>query len=374
MEGWSRALMWSGSVLVYIGWLYNVPEWRFYRHKKSLAVFVGYFLWALLIILILNKLPVYNSLIILAVNMVYSLVFLGLVSEVVLKSAFKYSGIILFLGFVGQALFNELCELGGIFFSGRAELLYDIYVLLCAGFSVAVQKILLERGKAYQRKQRDREKQLIKAMEFKENMEFQEKQYAEMAEVYDEIRKIRHDMRNSFMIIEGLLEQGLTDEARKYLNLESEEMDKVPPIIQTESVVISTLLNRIFQKARKAGVQISCKIITDFSGIREHDLCRLLGNLLDNALEAVIQLREPLRYIDLVIQGNEHRMLIEIENSSDRVISGDITELRTTKEDGQHHGLGLKNVSAIVENYEGNVEITGDGKRVRATLILFRRL
>ncbi len=374
MEVLSSVLLWCGSMLVYIGWLYGELDWRLYRYKKSLALCIGVFLWALLIIWLLIAAPVYNSLIILAANILCGFLFVMLVSEIKPKKALNYQLVILGLGFIGTSFYEWIYELGGLIFTSGKENIHRGYMLFGAAFCVVMQKFILDRARVYQRQQKDKEKQLIEMTAHKENMEFQEKQYTEMAEVYDELRRIRHDMRNSYMIIDGLLEQGRIDEAKKYLNSEGEALDKIPPIIQTDSAVISTLLNRLFQRARKHRVQISCKIITDFSGINERDLCHLLGNLLDNAVEAAIHMEEQYRYVDLVIQGNEHRMLIEIENSSDRVIVGEISELRTTKGDGNNHGLGLKNVRAIVEAYEGNMEIKGDGKRVKSTLILFRRL
>lgn len=372
MESWSSVWMWTGSLMVYIRWIYGEVEWKLYRYKKSMAVCVGYILWEILIVMSLIKLSMYGDLVILAVNMIYSVVFVKLVSEACWKKVLKYAGIILFLAFIGQSLFRLMSDLGKELFVGRIENFYQIYMLLGAGLSVITQKVFLEQGRAYLKKQQTIEQQFMEVMQVKEKMEFQEKQYTEMAEVYEEIRKIRHDIRNSFMIMDGLLEQGHIEEARNYLNLESAEMDKVPPIIQTDSVVISTLLNRFFQKARKLEVKISCKIITDFQGIVERDLCRVLGNLLDNALEATILPEVQMRYIDLNIQGNEHRMLIEIENSSDRKITDDIISITTTKEE-EGHGLGLKNVKDIVERYDGNIEIVGDGRRVKVSLILFRK-
>ena len=372
MENWSSAWMWTGSLVVYIGWIYGEADWKLYRYKKSIAACVGYIFWEILILLFLMKFPMYGDLMILAINMIYSVIFVKMVSEECWKKAINYAGIIFFLAFIGYALFGLLSDVGNMILIKRIENGYEIYMLLVAGLSVITQKILLEQGSAYLRKQQALEQQFVEVLQVKEKMEFQEKQYAEMAEVYEEIRKIRHDIRNSFMIMDGLLEQGHIEEARNYLNLESAEMDKVPPIIQTDSVVISTLLNRFFQKARKSGVKISCKIITNFCDIVERDLCRVLGNLLDNALEATMLVDMQGRYIDLNIQGNEHRMLIEIENSSDRKIEGDMTLIHTTKvEEG--HGLGLKNVKDIVENYDGEIEIVGDGRKVKASLILFRK-
>lgn len=366
-------ILWSGAVLVYMGWLNKEIRWKFYRYKKSLLYVGSCIIWLIIIIFLISSLQTDSYLLISGINFIMCGIVTWMLSEEKRKSRLFYSATIGLAGVLSGAVFSEL---GGVFrYLPTGEAVQKIYWMALGICFVVGQKILLEQWSTYRIKQQEKETKLIEAMSLQDNIRFQEKQYSDMAEVYDELKKIRHDMHNSYMIIDGLLEQGKIAEAREYLNLESEQLDKVSLIIQTESVVISTLLNRMLHKAQKKEVEVSCKIITSFQGIAERDLCHVLGNLLDNALEAAIHVgnKDRRRFIDIVIRGDDHRMLIEVENSSDKQVLNDINKIRTSKKDENNHGFGLKNIKAIVEEYAGNMEIGNDSGNVKVSLLLFRK-
>lgn len=364
-------ILWSGAVLVYMGWLNKEIRWKFYRYRKSLLYVGSSITWVLLIIFLIGRLRTVSYLLISGINFVMCGIFIWILSEENRKSRLFHAATIGVAGFLAGAVFSEL---GSAFrFLSAGEGVQKVYWLMLGACFILGQKILLEQWSAYRIKQQENETKLVEAMSLQDNIRFQEKQYSDMAEVYDELKKIRHDMRNSYMIVDGLLEQGKVAEAREYLNLENEQLDKVAQIIQTDSVVISTLLNRILHKAKKKEVEVSCKIITDFHGIAERDLCHVLGNLLDNALEAAMQVEGNRRFIDIIIRGNAHQLLIEVENSATTQIETDMEKIRTSKADERNHGFGLKNIKTILENYAGNMEIKNDNGRVKISLLLFRK-
>ena len=90
------------------------------------------------------------------------------------------------------------------------------------------------------------------------------------------------------------------------------------------------------------------------------DICTLLGNLLDNAIEACLKVDNDKRYISLWIMPTVGTMSIIIENSvSDKVeIVRNTVALRTTKSNKRLHGIGLESVKSIVEKYDGEIALS----------------
>ena len=77
----------------------------------------------------------------------------------------------------------------------------------------------------------------------REENEFQERQYREMEYTCGEIRKLQHDMKNSFQLLYGLLAQGKTEEALDWLKQENAALAGVPDVIRMQSALIGTMLN-----------------------------------------------------------------------------------------------------------------------------------
>ena len=107
--------------------------------------------------------------------------------------------------------------------------------------------------------------------------------------------------------------------------------------------------------------------------IRNVDICTILVNLLDNAIEACEKIdNSEDRYIKLSISSLGGMVVIKVENSCSQFVfdDGQIVELKTTKNDSKSHGYGLKIVKAIANKYNGELEIRHDSKKFIAVAML----
>ncbi len=164
----------------------------------------------------------------------------------------------------------------------------------------------------------------------------------------------RHDMKNHYAYIASLLEQKKYDEAYQYVSTVNEESYGNFHIIDCGNRILSSILNLELSKARIKGIQLKYFVaVPKELPFKETDLCSLLTNLIDNALEAIEREKNG-GSVDIQIYTKGGYLRISITNPTNRKE----INLKTTKE-SQGHGYGLKIIRSIVENYNGflNMEI-----------------
>lgn len=182
--------------------------------------------------------------------------------------------------------------------------------------------------------------------------------YDEMTEKYNETRMIRHDMKNHLTAVAMLIDDGKIEDARKYLDDISSEMDKARPPVNTGSLVLDSLLFRKSSDMARKDITLSTEFFADFSGnqISEYDLCSIFGNILDNAIEACEKLPPENRYVNLKVKRQLDMICIICENPYAEINE----DLSTQKADKAYHGFGLKRVRKAAESYSGDVNIKSD--------------
>ena len=217
---------------------------------------------------------------------------------------------------------------------------------------------------------------IIKKMIEQQKREFlwqiREKEYenqhiyiAHIQDVIQTLRAQRHDFNNYVSTIYGLIHLGKLEEAKKYiLNLSNDVVD-LNEIVNVYHPVVGAVLNMKKEKAAiskidfNVDVDIPNKLPFDFV-----DLSTILGNLLDNAIEACEKIPHLSPKVDIKIYMKDIHMIIKIENSkSDKVIYGNdkLRRFVTTKVDKENHGLGLMNVRKAVNKYNGVIKIQDKG-------------
>ncbi|MCT4688656.1 sensor histidine kinase [Vallitalea sp.] len=198
----------------------------------------------------------------------------------------------------------------------------------------------------------------------KKDLELQLKiqQYEMQSKYFDEInnatlklKSLRHDMSNHLGNIKGLLRYKEYTKLEEYLNKLLSQIDEIDKIIITKYPAISALLNRKYARAVENNINCVMNIGSiDNLTIDIVDICIILGNLIDNAIEATIKVNENNRYIKLDINNVNNYLVIDCVNNT---IGSENISLDTTKADKEIHGIGLMNINQIVEKYYGNMEI-----------------
>lgn len=192
----------------------------------------------------------------------------------------------------------------------------------------------------------------------------------------EDLRSIRHDLKNQYSYMQILLSQRRYGELEEYFQQSSENLlPQLGQFIDCGNRVVNTILNMEFAKARKAEVAFEHQLVVPpVLPFGEDDLCAMLTNLLDNAIEECARLKRAGREdvsSRIEIYPQRSYLFVLCRNTTDRtelVRSG--RGLRTTKGDEQLHGHGTRIVTKIAEKYNGCAEFAlSDGMFV-ATLLL----
>ncbi len=185
----------------------------------------------------------------------------------------------------------------------------------------------------------------------------QEKNLTQMKQSYEEIRKIRHDMKNYVECAATLLHNGKIPEAETYLSsfLEN-KISFGTQIVFTKSDAVNAIISSKIAVCKKHNIIFHYEITGSVEQIPELDLSILLANLLDNAIEASLKIKEN-REISLKIYNERNYLVIFISNFISESVLNKNPHLHTTKKDKLRHGVGSLSIKDIVNKNNGMISI-----------------
>lgn len=182
--------------------------------------------------------------------------------------------------------------------------------------------------------------------------------------LHNEIKALKHDFTNHIISIREIAEKENNKSIIKYtkelLYLENE----ISKIIDIDNKVVSALINYKNNYIKERNIKFNFNIdIPKNTNIEQLDLAIILGNLLDNAIEACSIVQENKRYINLNIKYKFGKTSIIMENSMLGNIKMDNNKIITSKKDKENHGYGLLNIRRTVEKYEGIMKLKDEGDK-----------
>ena len=182
-----------------------------------------------------------------------------------------------------------------------------------------------------------------------------ETHYREVDNMYRQIRGWRHDYRNHIQTMKAYAAAEDWEAIRRYLDLLDQDLTTVDTVIKTGNPMADAILNSKISLARSKNIQVvadACIPVKLKSS--EIDLCCILGNLFDNAIEASLQLPEERRLIRVYMDMKNTQLYISFTNfTAGKKLSKVGKLFRTTK--GEGHGFGLVRIDAIVERLGGYI-------------------
>lgn len=187
----------------------------------------------------------------------------------------------------------------------------------------------------------------------------EQEQYRLSKENIEIINRKCHDLKHQ---IRAIRESRRTD-TEKYLKEIEDSVKIYESIADTGNEVLDTILTEKSLYCNTRNITVSCVADGSQMGfIDTMDVYSLLGNALDNAIEAVEQFEEKeKRQIDVVIYRRKAFLVINIVNPSPHMLTFEGTMPVTTKEDKNYHGFGVKSIKHIVKKYGGYVEFNDEG-------------
>lgn len=185
-------------------------------------------------------------------------------------------------------------------------------------------------------------------------MEFERSRMDEAHTIWDNIRKVKHDLKNHFTVIKGTLDQGDTESCKKYLTGLYQTVESMGNLIRSGNSAIDYIINS--KLSNLDGIQVLISgFASNYNDIDDVDLACILGNIIDNALEAQEKVGSDKRIELHFLQKNSNRIIICKNTISDSVLQNN-KNLKSTKESPEMHGLGHQIVETTIKKYNGWVD------------------
>lgn len=177
-----------------------------------------------------------------------------------------------------------------------------------------------------------------------------------MEEIHENTRRLKHDMRNHIMVIASYLNNNEIDEAKEYLSVVLDKLNKVYSYISTGNSVMNYIINMKLEGAQKENINFKVEIENlEFKKMGSVDFSALLSNILDNAIEASEKEENP--FIEVTIKRKRNYDTILVKNHISKSVLKSNKFLETSKDDTDNHGIGMKQIKEITEKYDGIVDI-----------------
>ncbi len=256
---------------------------------------------------------------------------------------------------------------GVIFLSGQSTItisdekmttwiIFSMLILVAIQFFYRTRQYEMEKKIAYLEKEKNallmRDYQLLK-------------------DTYAANAKLFHDFHNHIEALHRYLEKDRTAEAVRYLESLRSPIEAVTQHVWVGDEAVDYLINSKVTLAASREIQVNCNIeYPQHTNIGSVDLVVILGNLLDNALEAVEGTEGNLRFINLTIRRINEMLIIKLENGCKAAPAITEGELKTTKKNTDLHGWGLQSVRTAAERYDGTIETEYSNHTFRTVVTL----
>lgn len=192
----------------------------------------------------------------------------------------------------------------------------------------------------------------------KQQLIMQEKYYALIESNQQSMIRIRHDMKNQLQTAVYLLLEGKTKELKAHLEILTDGMEKIDKVVTTQNTAIDSILNMKITEMKKDNIVLHTEIaIPSHLKLTFEQAAVIFGNILDNAREACLLFPVEERYVNLKIVYRAGMLYIRLENPTRDRTQGDGLQLKTSKPDKKWHGYGMKNVSQVVQELHGNIDV-----------------
>jgi len=186
----------------------------------------------------------------------------------------------------------------------------------------------------------------------------QEKCYAEIVKKNSTIKRYVHDTKNLLLVLQSYIQQGKEHEALEHLQFMLKNLNN-DVIDCTGNIVLDTVLSAKIKDAQSQNITVipAIALYGDLK-VRIIDLALLLGNALDNAIEATAKVQSGQeRKVLLSVKLQENILHISVKNPVEHQVMIQNQSVKTSKADSELHGLGIQNMKAIVNKYHGTFDI-----------------
>lgn len=188
---------------------------------------------------------------------------------------------------------------------------------------------------------------------------------------YDTIMKIRHDIKNQLDTIYRLIEVNEYEEAKRFIADNQMVVKKVDTKIYTNNDIVNAVINSKMTAASALGIDVLCCSVNDFAYIYNIDWCNLLSNMIDNAINACLDLSDDIdKRIEISISKNDKSYIIVVSNTIEKSVLQNNPGLVSSNADKVNHGFGIQIIRDIAQKYNGNCIIYEENSSFYCKVIL----
>lgn len=228
----------------------------------------------------------------------------------------------------------------------------DIYIPIFITISVIALSNVAFYIMIYQIQKLLKQKYELKLMQ--ERMEFEASKIEEANAVWNNIRKVRHDIKNHLIVISAQLDGGMVEECKEYVKKITPSVDNIGNLIRTNNPVMDYMINSKLSRLNDVNVKIT-GCMEKMDDIEDIDIACIMGNILDNAVEAQSNVCGEKR-IEVIFMLKDGIRLIVCKNTVSSSVLKNNKYLRTYKKNPENHGIGHKIVESAVSKYNGAVD------------------
>lgn len=199
--------------------------------------------------------------------------------------------------------------------------------------------------------------------------------YNKINSIYDEFRSFRHDLKNHYLCLRSLISAGENEKALEYI----ESIENISSVqkksYNTGNIIIDALLNDKKERAEKSGINLIFNGYIPTNGIVNTDLCIIVANAVDNAIEACQKGNKEERK-DIIINSDFRQgyFFFTITNPIFENIKYNKNKILTSKKDQINHGFGISNIMRTVKKYDGKADITTENQEFKLDISLLLKL
>ncbi|WP_458126796.1 GHKL domain-containing protein [Paenibacillus sp. Z3-2] len=200
-------------------------------------------------------------------------------------------------------------------------------------------------------------------------MDHQDANYEKTVHSFKNIKSIIHDINQQFLYIDECIKRNELAAAGDHIKSTLSTIEGAYHRVNSGNLVIDALVTNTLAMGQANGIKIDTKIQLHSQHVQidRYDLCVVLGNMLDNAIEASKKIRQAEdRYILIAIHSTASALVIQIMNDVEKPIA----DLKSEKPNPEYHGIGLTNISRICEKYGGHMSIEHQHRKFNNMVVL----
>ena len=208
-------------------------------------------------------------------------------------------------------------------------------------------------------------------MELRIASKLEQTQFEQMIGATSEIRFMKHDIQNHLEAIKSLNSNSKSKEIDSYINSLIHSINNNYLIVSSGNVILDSIISNKLVLCKKENITTDYTLhFSDDCPLSATELCSLIGNIFDNAIEACKKIPVENRRIDFCIKPYKNMLSFTIENPTDGIYNIENGIIQTTKKESLAHGLGLKRIQSIVDTYNGFMEIKPDTNSFKVSIMI----